>query len=246
MQNAAFARSDCLRCTSRCAVAPPTCRRWFGRWRVPAKAVTSPSLTKAALGALDQGTRLADVAGACNTFWADGGAVIGDNTDVPGPARRHEALDPPDGPWLVAGTGGGARAAANRCPRARGGHRGTVAQRREAPLLRRMGPAMPAWRSRLRAEVPRPAANATPQGLQSGDPLPMTRDPSARSHCGARYDLSRGETAWVRAMRQGRPARRGRSRHVGGTGRRGIRSAGFRISALPVEVMRATVAAALR
>jgi len=49
--------------------------------------------------------------GACNTFWAVGDEVVGDNTDAEGFLEALESLDPPsDSGWLIAGTGGSARA----------------------------------------------------------------------------------------------------------------------------------------
>jgi len=53
--------------------------------------------------------------GACNTFWTEHGALVGDNTDVPGVrAALHALGGEADGAqrWLVLGTGGSARAAA--------------------------------------------------------------------------------------------------------------------------------------
>ncbi len=51
--------------------------------------------------------------GACNTFWADGGKVHGDNTDVEGFVRAARAFlgRPPEGDRvLLLGAGGAARA----------------------------------------------------------------------------------------------------------------------------------------
>ena len=73
---------------------------------------------EAALEAVDRPRAFADAARACNTFWAEDGATIGDNTDVPGLLAALGRLSPPSGPWLIAGTGGGARG------RAGGGRRG--------------------------------------------------------------------------------------------------------------------------
>src|SRR5689334_22829793 len=51
--------------------------------------------------------------GACNTFWTEQGALVGDNTDVAGilAALRQLGVDG-GGSWLVLGTGGAARAVA--------------------------------------------------------------------------------------------------------------------------------------
>ncbi|MGD2136524.1 MAG: hypothetical protein PVF27_10200, partial [Gemmatimonadales bacterium] len=58
--------------------------------------------------------RLTDAAkelDAVNVFWPDGGRLIGDNTDVRGVLDAVDALEG-EGPWLLAGTGGAARAVA--------------------------------------------------------------------------------------------------------------------------------------
>ena len=49
--------------------------------------------------------------GACNTFWRHAERVRGDNTDVDGVLAAMEGLGVAGGKWLIAGTGGGARAA---------------------------------------------------------------------------------------------------------------------------------------
>src|SRR5881296_4602812 len=50
--------------------------------------------------------------GACNTFWTEHGALVGDNTDVAGilACLRQLGVDGAGGRWLVIGTGGAARA----------------------------------------------------------------------------------------------------------------------------------------
>ena len=52
--------------------------------------------------------------GACNTFWTEDGALVGDNTDVAGVRATLEQLGVGSGEkrWLVVGTGGSARAVA--------------------------------------------------------------------------------------------------------------------------------------
>ncbi|MDX2193444.1 MAG: hypothetical protein NW201_08810, partial [Gemmatimonadales bacterium] len=66
----------------------------------------------AVLPALDAPSARVTALGACNTFWGEGDAVRGENTDVDGVLEALHALGPADGPWLVAGTGGSARAVA--------------------------------------------------------------------------------------------------------------------------------------
>jgi shikimate dehydrogenase len=55
-------------------------------------------------------TGIAKDVGAVNTFWPENGRLIGDNTDVQGVLDTVTSLDV-DGPWLILGTGGAARAA---------------------------------------------------------------------------------------------------------------------------------------
>ena len=62
---------------------------------------------------LDRRTRAVAATGACNTFWAQGGEVWGDNTDVEGfMGIWQSAVSPPadTSPVLVLGAGGAARA----------------------------------------------------------------------------------------------------------------------------------------
>ena len=52
---------------------------------------------------------------------------MGDNTDVQGVLEALRQLDAPEAPWLIAGTGGAARAAAVAAPGARCGGGGDLA-----------------------------------------------------------------------------------------------------------------------
>ena len=61
--------------------------------------------------AVDVCRELAELVGACNTFWGENGGSVGDNTDVQGVLEALRELHAPHAPWLIAGTGGGARAA---------------------------------------------------------------------------------------------------------------------------------------
>ncbi len=68
---------------------------------------------EAVLPFLDCRTEAVEVTGACNTFWAEEGAVWGDNTDVEGFAGTWEGAAgglPRDAEVLVLGAGGAARA----------------------------------------------------------------------------------------------------------------------------------------
>lgn len=146
-------------------------------------------------------TPIAKDLGAVNTFWAEGGRLVGDNTDVAG---LLDALEPlgTTGPWLVAGTGGSARAVA------------AAARERAVTLLVRSrdparAAAFAAWAREIGTDAlvddGRPAGtavNATPLGLRPDDPFPI---PDQRLNgCRAALDLvyCAGETRWVRACRR--------------------------------------------
>lgn len=145
-------------------------------------------------------TPAAQEIGAVNTFFPEGGRLVGDNTDVAGLLDALDRLEP-NAPWLVAGTGGSARAVA------------VAAKARSAGLLvHSRDPARAAsfaeWARGIgvdaHADDGRPVAtvlNATPLGLKPSDPPPL---PAARlDGCRAAFDLvyAPGETGWVRACR---------------------------------------------
>jgi shikimate dehydrogenase len=138
--------------------------------------------------------------GAVNTFYPEGGRLVGDNTDVAGLLSALEPLEPAS-PWLVAGTGGSARAVA-AAARARGARL----------LVRSRDPARAAgfagWAREFGVDAhpddgqaAATAINATPLGLRPTDPPPF---PFERlDGCGTAFDLvyCAGETPWVRAAR---------------------------------------------
>jgi shikimate dehydrogenase len=181
--------------------------------------------------------------GACNVFWSEDNAIVGGNTDVEGVVRALEPLQPPPGPWLIVGTGGGARAAA------------VAAARCGAPVAissrsaERAG-AFERWCAdrgpkAVAAEACRVVINATPLGLRADDPLPY--DPSALPNVEVALDMvyRTGETPWVRAMRASR------RRAADGRGMLVAQGAGalhrwFPGVEPPTEIMRAAVDAALR
>lgn len=152
-----------------------------------------------ALGALDRASPLATAAGACNTFWGDGGLLVGDNTDVVGVVEALRALGAPATAWLVAGTGGAARAvaeAARQC-----GAR-LAARSRDAARAR----AFSAWAAGQGVALAGEAEaqvllNATPLGLRGADPMPFP--PHVGSAVTHALDLvyAPGGTPWVRALR---------------------------------------------
>src|SRR3989454_64699 len=116
--------------------------------------------------------------GACNTFWTEHGALVGDNTDVAGilAALRQLGADGA-GIWLLLGTGGSARAVAVAA----------AAAEADPPVVCRdaaAGRGLAAWgrgqgtRAEPARGKPQPdiAINATPAGLKDTDPLPLDPD----------------------------------------------------------------------
>ena len=152
-----------------------------------------------AAGAVDERRGAARTLEACNTFWAEDGRLIGDNTDVAGIQAAVRDLDIPDGPWLVIGTGGAARAVA-----------AAAAERHAAIAVRsRTGAAagaFTAWASGLGVSSASEAAcvlvvNATPLGLRD-DRQPMSLDAAPAAMAVLDLVYRAGETAWVRAARR--------------------------------------------
>jgi shikimate dehydrogenase len=152
-----------------------------------------------AAGAVERPSDLVRQTGACNTFWAEGDAVHGDNTDVGGVLAALDALEAPPDAWLVAGTGASARAVV------------VAATLRGAAIAvhsRDPGRAgtFEAWAREQGAPVVDAAecsvvVNATPLGLagENADPVPPALSPRARVALDLVY--RRGETAWVRRAR---------------------------------------------
>lgn len=171
--------------------------------------VTVPFKAEAA-AAVARPSELVRALGACNTFWGADDEVAGDNTDVEGVLRAVERLGVPDGPWLLAGTGGSARAVAAAAA-ARGA---TLAVRSRSPAR---AAEFAAWAAGIGAaaapeELAVLAVNATPLGLHARDPLPL--DVARHPAVGAVLDLvyARGGTPLVRAARaRGLPAADGRA-----------------------------------
>lgn len=136
--------------------------------------------------------------GACNTFWGSDGVLHGDNTDVGGVLAALASLGADDDAWLVAGTGGSARAVvAAAAVRGAG-----IAVRSRDPSRAR---ALEAWAAQQGVRVAEAGAcsvlvNATPIGLvEEGDPIPLASVPGARVALDLVYRT--GETAWVRHCR---------------------------------------------
>jgi shikimate dehydrogenase len=204
--------------------------------------VTIPHKEAAAL-AVDRRVDDATEVNACNVFWSEDGAVVGGNTDVEGLLRALEPLQPASGPWLIVGTGGGARAAAVAA--ARCGAPVAISSRsaeRAAAFVRWCGDRGLRTAPADQCSV---VINSTPLGLRADDPLPL--DPAAAPHAGVAFDMvyRTGETPWVRAMRvSGRRAADGRGMLVAQGA--GALQRWFPGVDPPIEIMGAVVDAALR
>ena len=198
---------------------------------------------EAAAGAVEQATVRVQRLGACNTFWGEGGALHGDNTDVDGVLEALTALEAPATGWLIAGTGGGARAAVAAAV-ARGA--GVAIRSRDAGRRQ----AFEAWCRGQGAHLMAHEAcevllNTTPLGLRPGDHLPLAHEDAPRAQVAFDMVYGRGETPWVRLMRQeGLRAADGRVMLVA-QGAAAFRR-WFPDEDPPVEVMRAAVNDALR
>ena len=203
--------------------------------------VTVPHKATAAR-AVDVCRKLVEITDACNTFWAENGGSIGDNTDVHGVVQAMRELQAPEAPWLIAGTGGAARAAvmaAREC-----GVPVAVTSRDES---RREG--FESWVSARAVALAAPAdcgvlINATPLGLKAGDPLPIGLDLAPRAEVALDMVYAAGETPWVRSIRP-RVRRAGDGRVMLVAQGAAAFERWFPGKHAPVEVMRAAVNAAL-
>src|SRR5256884_610205 len=141
--------------------------------------------------------------GACNTFWTEQGALVGDNTDVAGilAALRQLGADGA-GSWLLVGTGGAARAVAVAAAAAKADlhvlSRDAGRARDFADWASRQGTRAAAARGKLEPDI---AINATPAGLKDTDPLPLDPDSAARLHPALDLVDAPGGTSLVRRLR---------------------------------------------
>ena len=193
-------------------------------------------------------TELCARVGACNTFWTEHGALVGDNTDVAGilAALRQLGADG-GGSWLLIGTGGAARAAAVAASQVKAEvhvlSRDAARAGEFAEWARGRGVRATPARGALDLDI---AINATPAGLKDSDPLPLDPDSASRLRGRAALDLAYapGETRWVRTLRAaGVRAQDGREVlvHQGAAAFERF----FPNQVAPLEVMRAAVHRAL-
>jgi shikimate dehydrogenase len=195
-------------------------------------------------------TRKTDVCarvGACNTFWTENGALVGDNTDVFGVTRALERIGAgaKGERWLVIGTGGSARATA-----AAAADRGATLSVRSRDAARARDFA--AWATKMGVQTivadgpveVDVAINATPLGLAGHDPLPIDVNHVPGIQKALDLVYAPGETRWVHALRErGIAAMDGREMLVQQGAAAFARF--FPAHAAPVEVMRAAVNRAL-
>ncbi|UCF40602.1 MAG: shikimate dehydrogenase [Gemmatimonadota bacterium] len=146
-------------------------------------------------------TPIASELEAVNTFWPEGERLVGDNTDVQGVLDAVDALEA-DGPWLLAGTGGAARAAA-AAARKRDvfllvRSREPVRARRFVAWARELGVAGVAVDDGRAVGV---AINATPLGLRPDDDEPIPADRLEPGTAALDLVYAPGLTPWIRACR---------------------------------------------
>ena len=186
--------------------------------------------------------------GACNTFWTEDGALVGDNTDVTGvrSALRQLGVNAKGGRWLVIGTGGSARATAVTAGGA--GARLWVRSRNAeraaqfAEWASGVGVATEVANGPVEVDV---AINATPLGLAGHDPLPIDVNHIPGVQRALDLVYAPGETRWVHTLRKrGIAAQDGREMLVQQGAAAFERF--FPGTAAPIDVMRAAVHHALR
>lgn len=158
--------------------------------------VTIPHKEAAAAVLARHGGRPAPV---CNTFWGEQGQLHGTETDSAGILAALDRLEAPRRSWCLVGTGGSARAAlrAARTAGALVAIRSRVAERADA-FKRAALEAGVALTEAAECEV---VINCTPLGLTDRDPPPIARADVPEARVALDLVYRRGETAWVRTMR---------------------------------------------
>lgn len=191
-------------------------------------------------------TELCARVGACNTFWTEHGALVGDNTDVAGILAALRQLDAGGAEtWLLIGTGGAARAVAVAAGEFKANlhvlSRDAARARDFAEWARARGTRATPARGTLDPDL---AINATPAGLKDTDPLPLDPESAARLRAALDLVYAPGGTRWVRTLTAaGVRAQDGREVLV----HQGAAAFGrfFPDQPAPVDVMRAAVSRAL-
>ena len=221
-------------------LAMQTTTRGAGNVTVPHKEAVERSVTRK--------TDVCARVGACNTFWVEDGALVGDNTDVFGVTAALAGIGASGkgARWLVVGTGGSARAtavaAADLGATLWVRSRNTGRAKEFAAWSNNIGVRTQVANGAVEIDV---AINATPLGLAGHDPLPVDVNhiPGVQKALDLVY--APGETRWVHALRErGIDAADGREMLVQQGAAAFERF--FPGTAAPREVMRAAVQRALR
>lgn len=176
--------------------------RGAGNVTIPHKAAVA--------AACDSLTLVAQRTRAVNTFWMEGGALVGDNTDVVGFLKLVESLQLPYIPRRVALLGaGGAAAAVCEAVREWEGASLRVFSRtsvRSVALAERFAGATSVDSHDALLEDADLVVNATPVGLM-GDDVPVSVDLLPRDAAVTDLVYRAGSTRWVReAQARGHPA----------------------------------------
>lgn len=207
MQGAALAAAGIPLTYEALHVEPPKLPRTLGELAVAGAAgnITIPH-KEAAAALCDEVTPVARRVGAVNTFWSDGGRLIGDNTDVGGfdaLARRTLGEQPRDVTVAVLGAGGAAAAVLVAAAAWPGSsirlHARGVARARE--LARRLGVGVVSETLAGAVDGADIVVNATPLGLHEDDDLPAPLAMLPRHAVLLDLAYRRDGTPWVRAAR---------------------------------------------
>ncbi len=149
-------------------------------------------------------TPIAELLGAVNCVWPDGGGIRGDNTDGGGllaALARQAGFDPSGRRCLVIGAGGAARAVVAAL--AGEGAEVVVVNRSSEPAARAAALAGPGGRVGVPADAATAdlVVNATPLGMRPGDALPL--DPGLVPDGALAVDLiyRPSPTPWLGALR---------------------------------------------
>ena len=173
-----------------------------GNVTVPHKEVAARSV--------DRGTEAVRRTGACNTYWAEGSVVCGDNTDVVGTSGAVRTLlgGPPAGARVLLVGGGGAASAALAALAAEGVREVAILNRtaeRARTLADRFSDAglrlhLATHEESLPDGVFDLAINATPLGLYEGDALPTSARLLPRLRAAFDMTYRGGGTDWTRGL----------------------------------------------
>lgn len=202
--------------------------------------VTIPHKPVAA-AALEGGTAVGSPA--CNTFWGEGGRLVGANTDPEGVRFGLDRLGVRAERWLIIGTGGSAHGCVAAARAA--GAAVAIRSRSEARARTMLQEVAASGVAVTEAGACDLVINATPLGLKPADPPPVAlqETPGARAVLDLVY--APGETALVRAARSmGLEAADGREVLLG----QGIAAFAHWFPGIdpPEDIMRAALRAALR